>query len=106
TGSDADGTEGIASDEYLAHLPRRTERGVVQAPIWQTDPMEPVDPKDLLLDRSAFSVADLDDEDPGIEFWANASPENRLRHMELLRRINYGRRASARLQRVLSVAEL
>ena len=68
--------------------------------------MQPISPEDLHLDRTAISVADLKDEDPDIEYWANASPEDRLRYMELLRRLSYGHRATARLQRILTVAEL
>ena len=67
--------------------------------------MQPIRPEELSLDREAFEVAKLGDEDPDIEFWANASAEDRLRHMELLRRRHYGRRATARLQRVFSVVK-
>jgi hypothetical protein len=67
--------------------------------------MQPISPDDIRLDRSAFSVGKLTDEDPDLEYWANSTPEDRLRHMELLRRINYGRRATARFQRVLSIAK-
>ena len=68
--------------------------------------MQPVSPDDLRLDRTVLSVSDLKDEDPDLEYWANASAEDRLRYMELLRRLNYGHRATARLQRVLTVIDL
>ncbi len=68
-------------------------------------PMQPISPDELRLDKSVVEVSRLEDEDPDIEFWADATPEDRLRHMELLRRLNYGHRATARLQRVLTVAE-
>ena len=59
------------------------------------------------IDRTAFSVvssfeeADRNDK----EYWLARTPLERLQHMELLRRINYGSNATARLQRVLEVAE-
>ena len=65
----------------------------------------PVDPKKVRLDKTALSVGTLKDEDPDLEYWANATPEDRLRHIEFLRRLNYGRRATGRLQRVLSVVQ-
>ncbi|MBM3495736.1 MAG: hypothetical protein FJX72_15640 [Armatimonadetes bacterium] len=65
--------------------------------------MQPVSPDDLKLDRTVISVGSLDDDDPDFEYWADATPEDRLRRLELLRRLNYGRRATGRLQRVLSV---
>lgn len=67
--------------------------------------MQPVDPKEVRLDRSMIIVSDLDDEDPDIAYWACATPEERLRHIEYLRRVNYGRRATGRLQRVLRVSK-
>ncbi|HEV2474398.1 MAG TPA: hypothetical protein VGS41_17105 [Chthonomonadales bacterium] len=68
--------------------------------------MQPVSPKDVRLDRTVLAVSKLTDEDLDLDYWAEATPEERLRYMELLRRVNYGRRAAGRLQRVLSVAKL
>ena len=65
--------------------------------------MQPVEPDELRVDRTALEVGSLDDEDPVVEYWLAASVEDRLRYIELLRRLNYGRRAAGRLQRVLSV---
>jgi len=65
--------------------------------------MQPVEPDELRVDRTALEVGSLDDEDPVVEYWLAASVEDRLRYLELLRRLNYGRRAAGRLQRVLSV---
>jgi hypothetical protein len=59
----------------------------------------------LKLDRSAFSVAALTDESDEKAWWIARTPEERLRQMEILRRINYGNRATARLQRVLEITE-
>ena len=65
--------------------------------------MQPIDPADVKVDRVAFTVSTLDEEDPSIEYWACATPEERLRHMELLRRINYGDAATGRMEKVLTV---
>jgi hypothetical protein len=59
------------------------------------------------LDRSAFSVGFLGDESDEKEYWLSKTPQERLQAVELMRRMNYGyARATARLQRVLEVAEL
>jgi len=50
---------------------------------------------------SSFEEADKQDK----EYWLSRTPLERLQHMELLRRINYGSNATARLQRVLEIAE-
>jgi hypothetical protein len=50
---------------------------------------------------SSFEEADKQDE----EYWRSRTPIERLQHMELLRRINYGYDSTARLQRVLEIAE-
>lgn len=72
-----------------------------RTPVMESDPLESC-PR---LDRTAFSVArDFDDaEERG--YWHRHTPEERLAHMELLRRINYGTAATARLQRVLEIAQ-
>jgi hypothetical protein len=50
---------------------------------------------------SSFEEADRQDE----EYWRSRTPIERLQHMELLRRINYGYDSTARLQRVLEITE-
>lgn len=59
------------------------------------------------LDKTAFSVLssfeEADKQDK--EYWLSRTPLERLQYMELLRRINYGSNATARLQRVLEIAE-
>jgi hypothetical protein len=59
------------------------------------------------MDKTAFSVAssfeEAEREDK--EYWLSRTPYERLQYMELLRRINYGSAAAARLQRVLEIAE-
>lgn len=58
------------------------------------------------LDRSAFSVVSLDEQDDEGAYWSEKTPEERMLALEYLRRMAYGNAATSRLQRVLSVAEL
>ncbi|HSU14329.1 MAG TPA: hypothetical protein VLK66_09545 [Longimicrobium sp.] len=58
------------------------------------------------VDRSALSLVPLFDELDEQRYWRSRTPAERLRHLETLRRINYGDQATARLQRVLEVAPL
>jgi hypothetical protein len=58
------------------------------------------------LDRKAFAVVPLDQQDDDGAYWAGKSPQERMQALEYLRRMAYGTAATARLQRVLSVAEL
>jgi hypothetical protein len=58
------------------------------------------------LDKTVFSVVSLEEADSDEkEYWLSKTPYERLQYMELLRRINYGTSALARLQRVFEVAE-
>ena len=50
------------------------------------------------LDRTALSVASDFDDAEERTYWHQRTPEERLAHMELLRRINYGTAATARIQ--------
>ena len=64
--------------------------------------------KDLLdvkLDKKFFSVVSLSDRSDYGDYWFARDPIERLRHIEVLRRINYGHRAASRLQRVLDLTE-
>ena len=57
------------------------------------------------LDKTALSVGSLfDDDEEERLYWLSRTPAERLRHTEYLRRMNYGERATARLQRVLEIA--
>ncbi|MEK7677201.1 MAG: hypothetical protein AAB676_15340 [Verrucomicrobiota bacterium] len=59
------------------------------------------------MDKSAFAVRSLDDSDPDRDYWRSKTPAERLEALELMRQIMYGYDpTSARLQRVLTVAEL
>jgi hypothetical protein len=59
------------------------------------------------VDRSAFRVLssfeEADREDK--KYWLSRTPQERLQYMERLRRMNHGSSATARLQRVLEIAE-
>jgi hypothetical protein len=59
----------------------------------------------LKIDKTAFSVASSFDDSEERTYWLSRTPHERLQHIEVLRRINYGHKATARLQRVLEVAE-
>jgi hypothetical protein len=59
----------------------------------------------LKLDKTAFSIAPLFDESDEKAYWLSRTPQERLHHIEILRRINYGDSATARLQRVLELAQ-
>jgi len=62
-------------------------------------------PANLKIDRKAFSVAALTDDSDKKAYWLARTPYERLKQVEILRRINYGARATARLQRVLEIAD-
>ena len=57
------------------------------------------------IDRSALTVTSLEDSQEDKAYWLAQTPQERLRHLEMLRRINYGHRATARLQRFFEVVE-
>lgn len=59
----------------------------------------------LKLNRSAFSVASLTDESDEKAYWLARTPYERLRQVEILRRINCGHRATTRLQKVLEITD-
>ena len=59
------------------------------------------------LDKTKLAITSIDDEASADRaYWHGRTPHERLQAVELLRRINYGERdVSARLQRLLTVAE-
>ena len=57
------------------------------------------------IDREAVSVVTLGVEDDDREYWHSRTPHERLRHLEFLRRVNYGYQPTERIQRVLEVAQ-
>ncbi len=56
------------------------------------------------VDRRVFIVRTGFDDEDDKAYWWSRTPAERLRYMELLRRMNYGDRATDRLQRVLEIA--
>ena len=72
----------------------------------QPEKQDDIDTGQPPLDRTAFAVfssfAEADAADRA--YWLARTPHERLRHMETLRRMNYGSRATGRLQRVLEFA--
>ncbi len=67
--------------------------------------MDEIDSREGRIDKSAFKVALSFDESDERSYWLSKTPEERLQHVELLRRINYGPAATARLQRILEAVE-
>ena len=59
----------------------------------------------LKVDRKAFSVISLTDDSGEKAYWLARTPQERLQQVEILRRINYGIKSAARLQRILEIAE-
>jgi hypothetical protein len=60
---------------------------------------------DLKIDKTAFLVSSLSDPSDNRDYWFKRTPIERIRQIEILRRINYGHLATSRLQRVLEVVE-
>ncbi len=60
---------------------------------------------EMRLDRTKIKVFSGFDDSDEIEYWRNASVEERFQHIERLRRQNYGTRATERLQRVIRVVK-
>jgi len=60
---------------------------------------------DIKIDKRFFSVMSLSDQLDDKDYWFAKAPIERMRHIEILRRINYGHSATSRLQRVLEVIE-
>jgi hypothetical protein len=58
---------------------------------------------ELRVDRTQLSLVSLGDDSDVRHYWHSRTPAERLRHAELLRRINYGSAATERLERVLEV---
>jgi hypothetical protein len=58
------------------------------------------------IDRGAFIVSTMKDaEQQDRDYWAKQTSQARLRAMELMRQINYGKAASGRLQRFFEVVQ-
>ena len=60
----------------------------------------------LKIDRSNLVVSDLTEISDEKEYWLERTPLERLRQIEILRRINYGHRATGRMKRVLEIVDV
>lgn len=60
---------------------------------------------ELRLDKTKIKVVSISDKSDEIEYWKNTTTKERLQHAERLRRIAYGARATARLQRTLQIVK-
>jgi hypothetical protein len=60
---------------------------------------------DIKIDKKFFSVVSLSDQSDDKDYWFHRDPIERMQHIEVLRRINYGHSATARLQRILEFTE-
>jgi len=58
---------------------------------------------ELRLNRASVKSVNRFDDREEIEFWKQTSIRERLQNIERLRRINYGVRATERLQRVIRI---
>jgi hypothetical protein len=59
----------------------------------------------LKINKTKFIITSLTDEPDDKTYWLSQTPEKRIHHIELLRMMNYGAKASSRLQRFFEVAE-
>ena len=57
------------------------------------------------MDRTELSLVPLDPEEAK-RYWHSRTPAERLRHVEVLRRIKYGSAALGRMERVLEIVSL
>ena len=102
---------GMTHDEILADYPDLEAEDILAVLEYAdgqesgTDPQtgDP-DSSDLRVDRTALTVVPPFDDSDERAYWHSRTPAERLRHVEILRRINYGSRATERLQRVLEFA--
>ncbi|MCF6285568.1 MAG: DUF3450 domain-containing protein [Candidatus Hydrogenedentes bacterium] len=59
------------------------------------------------LDKTAFSVCDLADQDDDLAYWLSRSPQERLAAIEFLRQMMYDYDpATERMERVLEIDDL
>lgn len=63
------------------------------------------DTSEMRVDRTKLSVSNSFDNTEEKVYWLARTPQERLVHIERLRRINYGDRTAERLQRVLEVVK-
>lgn len=57
------------------------------------------------VDRAVWNVSDSFDDRAATNWWHAQTPEARIQHTLFLIKVNYGDRATGRLQRVLEIVE-
>src|SRR5207244_13061207 len=67
--------------------------------------MDSLIPSTLKIDKTALSLVPCFDTSDEKLYWLSRTPTERLQHIEVLRRINYGHHASAPLQRTFEHAQ-
>jgi hypothetical protein len=58
------------------------------------------------MNKTQLVIASIDEEPDDRTYWLSKSAAKRFEHIEMLRALNYGAKASSRLQRFFEVAEL
>lgn len=61
--------------------------------------------KEIKLDKRAFTIVPLFDESGDKTYWLSQTPQDRMSQIEILRQVNYGDRATIRLQRILEIVK-
>ena len=63
--------------------------------------------QELRVDRTAFSVVSLHDEDSDLQYWLSRTPEERLEALEIMRQIVFGYDSeTARIEKVIEILSL
>ena len=63
--------------------------------------------QELRVDRTAFSVVSLHDEDGDLQYWLSRTPEERLEALEIMRQIVFGYDSeTARIEKVIEILSL
>jgi hypothetical protein len=66
-----------------------------------------VNKNEFHIDRKAFNIISIHDDDSDLEYWKNRTPHQRLKSLEMTRQILYGYGHShSRFQRVYKVIKL
>lgn len=63
------------------------------------------DGSELTIDRSRLKRMSTFDDPEEVEYWRQTSYEERLEHLQRLRRMAYGDKIRGRIQRVIEVVE-
>ena len=57
------------------------------------------------MDKTKFAISSLEEDSDDRKYWLAQSADHRIQHIEMLRIVNYGNKASSRLQRFFEVVE-